>query len=47
MLNLSRNELKKIAKMRRNKGCKIMSKERLLNALDQSESAKLCLKEDY
>ena len=40
MLNLSLNELKQIAKMRRIKGYKNMSKERLLNALDESESAK-------
>ena len=42
MLNLSLNELKQIAKMRRIKGYKIMSKERLLYALDESELAK-CL----
>ena len=40
MLNLSLNELKQIAKMRRIKGYKNMSKERLLNALDESKSAK-------
>ena len=40
MPNLSLNELKQIAKMRRIKGYKSMSKERLLNALDESESAK-------
>ena len=40
MPNLSLNELKQIAKMRRIKGYKNMSKERLLNALDESESAK-------
>ena len=40
MLNLSLNELKQIAKMRRIKGYKNMSKESLLNALDESESAK-------
>ena len=40
MLNLSLNELKQIAKMRRIKGYQNMSKERLLNALDESESAK-------
>ena len=40
MLNLSLNELKPTAKMRRIKGYKNMSKERLLNALDESESAK-------
>ena len=37
MLNLSRNELKKIAKMRRIKGYKSMSKEKLLSAFDESE----------
>ena len=40
MPNLSLNELKQIAKMRRIKGYKNMSKERLLNALDELESAK-------
>ena len=40
MPNLSLNELRQIAKMRRIKGYKNMSKERLLNALDESESAK-------
>ena len=40
MLNLSLNKSKQIAKMRRIKGYKNMSKERLLNALDESESAK-------
>ena len=40
MLNLSVNELKQIAKMRRIKVYKHMSKERLLNALDESEPAK-------
>ena len=40
MLNLSLNELKQITKMRRIKGYKNMFKERLLNALDESESAK-------
>ena len=40
MPNLSLHELKQIAKMRRIKGYKNMSKERLLNALDESESAK-------
>ena len=40
MLNLSLNELKQIAKLRCIKGSKNMSKERLLNALDESESAK-------
>ena len=40
MLNLSLNELKQIAKMRRIKGYKSMSKEKLLSALDKSiESA--------
>ena len=37
MPNLSLNELKQIAKMRRIKGYKSMSKERLLSALDESE----------
>ena len=37
MLNLSLNELKQIAKMRRIKNYKNMSKERLLSALDESE----------
>ena len=36
MLNLSLNELKQIAKMRRIKGYKSMSKEKLLSALDES-----------
>ena len=40
MPNLSLNELKQIAKMRRIKGYKNMSKEKLLNALDESKSAK-------
>ena len=40
MLNLSSNELKQIAKMRRIKGYKNMSKERLLSVLSESESAK-------
>ena len=40
MLNWSLNELKQIAKMRPIKGYKNMSKERLLNALDESESTK-------
>ena len=40
MLNLLPNELKQTAKIRRIKGYKNMSKERLLNALDESESAK-------
>ena len=39
MLNLSLNELKQIAKMRCLKNYKNMSKERLLSALDESESA--------
>ena len=39
MLNLSLNELKQITKMRRIKGYTNMCKERLLNALDESESA--------
>ena len=37
--NLSLNELKEIAKMRRVKGYKSMSKEKLLSALDESESS--------
>ena len=37
MPNLSLNELKQIAKMRRIKGYKSMPKERLLSALDESE----------
>ena len=37
MLNVSLNELKQIAKMRRIKGYRSMSKEKLLNALDASE----------
>ena len=40
MLNLLLNELKQIAKVRCIKGYKNMSKERLLNAPDESESAK-------
>ena len=40
MLNLSLNELKEIAKMRRIKSYKNMSKERLLYPLDKSESEK-------
>ena len=40
MLNLSLNELKQIANMRLIKGYNNMSKERLLNALDESASAK-------
>ena len=40
MLNLLLNELKQMAKMRRIKGYKKMSKKRLLNALDELESAK-------
>ena len=39
MSNLTLNELKKIAKMRRIKNYKNMSKETLLSALDESESA--------
>ena len=39
MRNLSLNELKQIAKMRHIKGYKSMSKKKLLNALDESESA--------
>ena len=37
--NLLLNELKQIAKMRRIKNYKNMSKERLLSALDESQSA--------
>ena len=40
MPNLSLNETKQIAKTRRIKDYKNMSKERLLNALDKSELAK-------
>ena len=40
MLNLSFNELKQIAKMRRITGYKNMSKERLLSVLDESGSGK-------
>ena len=40
MLNLSLNELKQIAKMRRIKGYNNMSKERLLSVLSESQSAK-------
>ena len=40
MLNLSLNELKLIAKSRGIRGYKIISKERLLSALNESESAK-------
>ena len=40
MLNLSLNDLEKISKIRCIKGYKNMSKERLLNTLDESESAK-------
>ena len=40
MLNLSLNELKQIAKMRRIKGYNNMSKERLLSVLSKSESTK-------
>ena len=40
MLNLSLKELKQIAKMRRIKGYKIMSKERLLSVLNELESTK-------
>ena len=40
MVNLTLNELKQIAKMRRIKGYNNMSKERLLNVLSESESAK-------
>ena len=38
MLNLSLNELKQIAKMRRIKGYKSMSKEKLLSALESADS---------
>ena len=38
MLNLSLNELKLFAKLTDIKGCKSMSKERLLSALSESES---------
>ena len=40
MLNLSLNELKMVAKRRGMKGCKSMSKERLLSSLNESESVK-------
>ena len=40
MLNLLLNELKQIAKVRLIKGYKDMSKERLSNALDESEIIK-------
>ena len=46
MLNLSLNELKPIAKIRRIKGYKSMSKERLLRALCKSESAESKTKKD-
>ena len=39
MPNLSLNELKQIAEMRRLKNYKNMSKQRLLSAFDESESA--------
>ena len=39
MLNLSLNELKLVAKLRGIKGYKSMSKEKLLSALSESESA--------
>ena len=38
MVNLSLNELKQIEKIKRIKGYKIMSKEKLLSALRESES---------
>ena len=38
MINFSLNELKLIAKSRRTKGYKNMPRERLLNALNESES---------
>ena len=37
MPNLSLDELKQVAKMRRIKGYQSMSKKRLLSALDESE----------
>ena len=40
MLNLSLNELELIPKSKGIRGCKSMSKERLLSALNESESAK-------
>ena len=40
MLNLSLNELKLVAKLRGIKGYKSMSKEKLLSALSESESAR-------
>ena len=39
MLNLSLNELKLVTKLRGIKGYKSMSKEKLLSALSESESA--------
>ena len=39
MANLSLNKLRQIAKMRLIKGYKFMTKERLLSALNESESA--------
>ena len=39
MLNLTLNELKQISKMRRIKGYKSMSKEKLLKGLDELKSA--------
>ena len=39
MLNLSLNELKLITKLTGNKGCKSMSKEKLLSAISKPESA--------
>ena len=41
MLNLSLNELKLIAKSRRIKSYKNMSEERLLSAVNESESEKV------
>ena len=41
MLNLSLNELKLFAKLTDIKGCKSMSKERLLSALSESESVEI------
>ena len=40
MLNLSLDELKQMAKMRRIKDYKSMSKKRFLSALSESESAR-------
>ena len=43
MLNLSLNELKLVTKLRGIKGYKSMSKEKLLSALSESESAEVQL----